>query len=120
MRTKRIVKNIVGILLIGIIYIGCTKDTIVPINVEDKIFSFSEDIKPIMDNNCGACHPHTELSGNDPYGFMTEKNWITTNPNNAANSKLYKKINTDHVKGVITDLEIRSLERWMELGAEDN
>lgn len=99
--------------------LACEKETIVPINLEDKVFSFSEDIQPILDKKCINCHSKVITKG-DSYNDLLENNWITTDASKVEDSKMYEKINGSHDDGRITEVEKRSLELWMEQGAENN
>jgi len=116
-RNNSLVMICFGICFIIIIF-SCEKETIVPINLEDKTFSFSEDIQSILDSKCSGCH--TDLKDENSYDFLSSKDWITTEATKAEDSKLYEKINTSHVDGRLTSVEKRSLELWMEQGAENN
>ena len=117
----KVLKKFIPIIIVSIFaYVGCTKDTLVPVDLGGKVFSFSEDIEPLLESQCSACHPHTDLGGADPYGFMTDNNWITTDTTQATESKLYKKINTSHVDGRLNDTQKSTLEEWMKQGAQNN
>ncbi len=117
---KFLLCGIFGVYLLS----GCTKDTIVPIDIEDKVFSFTEDIEPLLSKDCSAssCHGGSVEPGlnMNAYENLLNGGYIVTNPDKAEDSKLYKKLNGTHDDGRISGLTKRSLELWMEQGAENN
>jgi len=102
---------------------ACEYETIVPgeINIDGPV-SFSEDIAPVLDQQCSGCH-----SGATSPDLRLEKSWSELNTNNLVNtgspadSKLVNKIESGHgTSGNLTALEKAMILRWIEEGALDN
>ena len=107
----------IGILIL-VTVISCEKETIVPINYKDMVFSYSKDIQPIIDNTCLQCHSF--LTKGDSYDELKSKGWITTDTTKTESSKLYEVTIGHFDVGRLTSQEKEFLIYWMKQGAKDN
>jgi len=92
--------------------------------------SFNRDIRPILQNNCFACHGPDEKTRETDFHFDTKEAMFLEEgiivPGNAAKSVLVKKITEPDPKDrmpppdsghALTDAQIAMLKRWIDEGA---
>ncbi|MCK5822267.1 MAG: hypothetical protein KAH17_10275 [Bacteroidales bacterium] len=102
---------------------SCEYETIVPGEVVvDGPVSYSEDIAPVLDNQCSGCHGGAtapDLRIDKSWGDLNTMNLVDTN--NPADSELVIKIESGHAtSGNLTALQKALILKWIEQGALDN
>ena len=124
------------LILVSLVLTNCSKDK-GPVDDEPATeeVSFANDVQPIFDRSCISCHPSSgnlDLTSGNSYSQLVNvaasgysgKRVI---PGDAENSILYKKIDGSEVYGSnmplgssLSDVEIETIEQWIEEGAKNN
>lgn len=119
---KRSLLLLAGFILIGIA--SCEYKYIDPIEVEitDPV-SFSEQIEPIFQSKCVACHASTSpiLTTGNAYNSLIDGNYINTEV--PESSKLYEKVTIEGHPGgnnTLDATQIALILKWIQDGAENN
>ncbi len=117
---------------------SCYKD-VGPIEPEGELpqngISYAEDVQPIFDQNCIACHPSSgnlDLTSGQSYNQLVNVNASGYSgkrvvPNDAEASVLYKKIDGSGAYGgnmpigsSLSTTQINIIKLWIEEGAQNN
>lgn len=113
--------------ILGVVFVSisaCEYNYIEPVEVElpDEPVSFAQQIDPIFQDKCVACHATTKpvLTEGDSYDNLINGNYIDTE--NPESSDLYVKVNEGHpnANSALNATELALLLKWIEEGAENN
>lgn len=110
--------------LVTLFFLSCEYETFKPEKVEipaDKEISFSEEIRPVFVNKCSACHSaiNPVFTEDKVYSSLVDGGYVDIN--NPLDSKVIKKIKSDHPAGnTFNATELALLQKWIEDGAKDN
>ncbi len=112
------------VLLLSAALWSCEYETIVPgeVIVPDGPISYSEDIAPVLADQCAGCHggaTSPDLRLDKSWSELSSKNLVNTS--NPAESVIVVKIDSGHgTSGNLSALEKALLLKWIEQGAIDN
>lgn len=124
-------KRILGLVLLSLSLLlpGCSGDS----PTDGDGVSFSAEVQPIFDANCGACHPPAgglDLSPAGSYANLvsvvsTEYGVMRVQPGDPYNSVLYGKASGESFPGAmppvnLSAMEIETILLWIQEGALDN
>jgi hypothetical protein len=109
--------------IISLMFFSCESEKIDPVDIElpEEKVSFSQDIFPLLSDNCTSCHSGgipPDLSEGKAYNSLMDGYIDIDIPEK---SELYTKISEGHpFEGVFTQEELALLLKWIEEGAENN
>lgn len=106
---------------------GVTAPTAIVGRLDEMELGFEEDVRPIFDRSCTACHNNVAKQGglqtNDYDALMSgSTNGIVVVPGSSSKSWLWDQIRvgTMPLNGELPDNEKAIIERWIESGAKRN
>jgi hypothetical protein len=114
------------LLLTGFLFLmllGCTKETL-PVNCPSGTsgMSFSNDIQPIFDQNCAACHVGNvapDLSPGWAYDELTDGGYVDDPSGAPCETALYQVFQGTH-SGRASEEDVLKILGWIQDGANDN
>lgn len=110
-------KKIIFIIVTVIVYSACTYEKATPFTMGcDRVISYNNDIRAIIDSNCVSCHDATSSDG-DFTGFAGLKL-------KADNGSLYRRvvINRDmpEAPAFLSTKDVQTIKCWIDQGARYN
>jgi len=106
-------------LIIGFLLFSCTREKVTPIDQQcNTTVSFSNDIMPIMQANCIACHDQGNASGGYDFSSYTA---ISANANALLGSVKANGYQLMPLGGpALPDSTIQKISCWINQGKQDN
>ncbi len=124
MKSYKEIKTLAASLIVSIVFTtGCYYDKVIPAGAPEGDISYSEDMQPLFDASCIACHNGggipLNLKPSVSYAELIFGDYI--DKSNPKNSILYKEINTGgDMEQYATDTERAMTLKWIEQGAQNN
>jgi hypothetical protein len=118
---KRMLGNLIKLLLLSLIAVACEKVVFEPVTVGEV--SFKVDIQPIFNNNCTSCHPPTkglDLTADFSYQELVPALAAVADSANPEASKLYLKLKSTSHLSRTSDIEKQKILNWINQGVPNN
>ena len=128
----KILKNLLLFIciVVGVVYFSACEnytflvETLPPVDTSGtdttNFVSFSAEVQPIFTAKCVSCHKGTrnpDLREGNSYNSLTDGNFVTSP---AADSKLFKKMNTGSHLSMTTQADKNIIYLWIGQGAKNN
>jgi hypothetical protein len=124
--TIRILSSVI-ILAMMFSLTGCYYDEVVENSTINENVSFANDIQPLFNANCVACHPSLsdpDLTEGNSYNFIRVIDPALVVPGDANGSELYQRLtgvgNIMPPSGSLSNADIKLVEDWINQGALNN
>lgn len=112
-------KQFVFLFTLAAIVFSCEKVTLEPPEVTEEV-SFQEDIIPVFESKCVACHNGSlepDLQPENAYESLTSNGYVNTQ--DPESSELYTILQGSH-DARATELEKQTILAWIRQGADNN